>query len=33
MVGKDLIGLKGPDGKEIVKERLGLAKSKVKFWQ
>ncbi len=32
-VGKDLIGLKDPDGKEFVKERVELAKSKGKFWQ
>lgn len=33
MVGKDLIELKDPDGKEFVKERVALAKSKGKFWQ
>jgi len=33
MVGKDLIDLKDPDGKEFVKERVELAKSKGKFWQ
>lgn len=33
MVGKDLIDLKDPDGKEFVKERVGLAKSQGKFWQ
>jgi signal transduction histidine kinase len=33
MVGKDLIELKDPDGKEFVKERVDLAKSKGKFWQ
>ena len=33
MVGKDLIGLKDPDGKAFVKERMELAKSKDKFWQ
>jgi len=33
MVGKDLIELKDPDGKEFVKERVELAKSKGKFWQ
>jgi cytochrome c len=33
MVGKDLIGLKDPDGKEFVKERVELAKTKDKFWQ
>lgn len=32
-VGKDLIALKDPDGKEFVKERVELAKSKGKFWQ
>lgn len=31
-VGKDLIELKDPDGKEFVKERVDLAKSKGKFW-
>jgi cytochrome c len=33
MVGKDLIELKDPDGKEFVKERVELARSKGKFWQ
>lgn len=33
MVGKDLIDLKDADGKEFVKERVELAKSKGKFWQ
>ncbi|KXS33755.1 MAG: histidine kinase [Candidatus Gallionella acididurans] len=33
MVGKDLIDLKDPDGKEFVKERVELANSKGKFWQ
>ncbi len=33
MVGKDLIDMKDPDGKEFVKERVELAKSKGKFWQ
>lgn len=33
MVGKDLIDLKDPDGKEFVKERVALANSKGKFWQ
>jgi len=33
MVGKDLIDLKDPDGKEFVKERVALAKSQGKFWQ
>lgn len=32
-VGKNLIALKDPDGKEFVKERVELAKSKGKFWQ
>lgn len=32
-VGKDLIGLKDPDGKEFVRERVELAQSKGKFWQ
>ena len=32
-VGKDLIGFKDADGKEFVKERVELAKSKGKFWQ
>ena len=32
-VGKDLMGLKDPDGKEFVKERVELAQSKGKFWQ
>lgn len=32
-VGKSLLGLKDPDGKEFVKERVELAKSKGKFWQ
>lgn len=31
-VGKALIGLKDADGKEFVKERVELAKSKGKFW-
>jgi cytochrome c len=33
MVGKDLIDLQDPDGKEFVRERVTLAKSKGKFWQ
>lgn len=33
MVGKNLIGLKDIDGKEFVKERMELAKSKSTFWQ
>jgi len=32
-VGKELLGLKDPDGKEFVKERVELASSKAKFWQ
>lgn len=32
-VGKDLIDFKDADGKEFVKERVQLAKSKGKFWQ
>ena len=32
-VGMDLIGLTDADGKEFVKERVDLAKSKGKFWQ
>ena len=32
-VGKELIGMKDADGKEFVKERVDLAKSKGKFWQ
>ena len=31
-VGKDLIDLADPDGKEFVKERVSLAGSKGKFW-
>lgn len=33
MVGKELLDMKDPDGKEFVKERVALAKSKGKFWQ
>jgi len=33
MIGKNLIGLKDVDGKEFVKERVDLAKSKGAFWQ
>lgn len=33
MVGKNLIELKDIDGKEFVKERMELAKSKGTFWQ
>ena len=32
-VGKDLIDLADADGKEFVRERVDLAKSKGKFWQ
>lgn len=32
-VGKDLIGMQDADGKEFIKERVELAKSKGKFWQ
>ncbi|MBC8017818.1 MAG: cache domain-containing protein [Verrucomicrobia bacterium] len=32
-VGKVLIGMKDPDGKAFVKERVDMAKSKGKFWQ
>jgi cytochrome c len=31
-VGKELIGMQDADGKEFVKERVDLAKSKGKFW-
>ena len=33
LVGKDLIGMKDPDGKAYVKERVELAKTKSQFWQ
>jgi cytochrome c len=33
MIGKNLIELKDIDGKEFVKERMELAKSKGTFWQ
>ena len=33
MVGKMLIGLKDVDGKEFVRERVELAKTKASFWQ
>lgn len=33
LVGKDLIGAKDPDGREYIKERVQLAKTKEKFWQ
>jgi len=32
-VGKELIGMKDPDGKAFVKERVELAKAKGSFWQ
>lgn len=32
-VGKDLIDIADADGKEFVKERVALAKSKGRFWQ
>ncbi len=32
-VGKDLIEFKDADGKEFIKERVELAKTKGKFWQ
>jgi signal transduction histidine kinase len=32
-VGKDLIEIADADGKEFIKERVELAKSKGKFWQ
>jgi cytochrome c len=32
MVGKDLIDLRDPDGKQFVKERVELARSKGTFW-
>ncbi len=32
MVGKDLIDLRDPDGKQFVKERVDLARSQGKFW-
>lgn len=32
-VGKDLLEIADPDGKEFIKERVELAKSKGKFWQ
>jgi signal transduction histidine kinase len=31
--GKDLLGMKDPDGKAFVKERVDLAKAKGSFWQ
>jgi cytochrome c len=32
-VGKELIGMKDPDGKAFVKERVDMAKAKGSFWQ
>ncbi len=32
MVGKDLIGLKDPDGKPVVKDLIDIAKTKGKGW-
>ena len=32
-VGKDLMDLKDSDGKEFVKERMSMAKTKSSFWQ
>jgi hypothetical protein len=32
-VGKELIGMKDPDGKAFIKERVELAKTKGSFWQ
>ena len=32
-VGKELIGMKDPDGKPFIKERVELAKAKGTFWQ
>jgi cytochrome c len=33
MTGKDLIGLKDPDGKPYIKERIEMMKTKDKGWQ
>jgi signal transduction histidine kinase len=33
LVGKDLIGMRDPDGKYYVKERVELAKTQSQFWQ
>jgi signal transduction histidine kinase len=33
MIGKNLIGLRDIDGKEFVKERVEMAKTKQTFWQ
>jgi len=33
MIGKNLIGLRDIDGKEFVKERVEMAKTKATFWQ
>ena len=32
LVGKELIALKDPDGKQFVKERVDLARAKGRFW-
>jgi len=32
-VGKEMIGMKDPDGKAFIRERVDLAKSKRSFWQ
>jgi signal transduction histidine kinase len=32
-VGKDLIGMKDPDGKAFIKDRVDQAKAKGSFWQ
>lgn len=33
MIGKDMIGLKDPDGKLFIKERIEMMKTKEKGWQ
>jgi len=33
MIGKNMMDLKDPDGRAMVKERVELAKTKDKFWQ
>ncbi len=33
MIGKDMLDLKDPDGRAMVKERVELAKTKDNFWQ
>ena len=33
LIGKDLIGMKDPDGKSYVKERIEIIRSKGKGWQ